>query len=92
MPVTEPVVVAGVGGLILGHILWLIGISMARAASPASIFVLMFSALFLLGAALAIHSAWQAYQAQRWTRAAFLGGLAVSPVLFTIIVLGVTYL
>lgn len=87
-----PVVIAGVGGVILGHIVWLIGISIARAGSPASAWVLLFSALFLLGATLAIYEAWRSYQRQNWTRAAFLGGLAVSPVLFTIVVLGVTYL
>lgn len=87
-----PVAIAGVGGLILGHILWLIGISVARAMSPVSTWVLLFSALFLLGAALAIHQARQYYQSKDWVRAAFLGGLAFSPVVFTVVVLGVTYL
>ena len=87
-----PVIVAGVGGVILGHIIWLIGISMARASSSGSAWVLLFSALFLLGGALAIYQAWQNYQSKQWTRAAFLAGLAVSPVLFTIVALGVTYL
>lgn len=87
-----PVAIAGVGGLILGHILWLIGISIARAMSPVSTWVLLFSALFLLGAALAIHQAWQYYQRKDWVWAAFLGGLAASPVVFTVVVLGVTYL
>lgn len=91
MPVA-PVVVAGIGGGILGHIVWLIGISMARAGSPSSIWVLLFSALFLLGATLSVYEARRSYQRQDWVRAAFLGGLAVSPVLFTIVVLGVTYL
>ena len=92
MPEVTPIAVAGVGGIILGHIVWLIGISMARAGSPVSIWVLMFSALFLLAAALAIYEARRCYQRQDWTRAAFLAGLAVSPVLFTVVVLGVTYL
>ena len=87
-----PVAIAGVGGLILGHMLWLIGISIARAMSPVSTWVLLFSALFLLGSALAIHQARQCYQRKDWVWAAFLGGLAVSPVIFTVVVLGVTYL
>ena len=87
-----PVIVAGVGGVILGHIIWLIGISMARASSSGSVWVLLFSALFLLGGALAIYQARQNYQSKQWTWAAFLAGLAVSPVLFTIVALGVTYL
>lgn len=87
-----PIAIAGVGGLILGHIVWLIGISMARALTPVSMWVLLFSALFLLGSALVIHQAWQEYQRKDLVRAAFLGGLAFSPVVFTLIVLGVTYL
>lgn len=87
-----PVVVAGIGGVILGHIVWLIGVSMARASSPQGVWVLLFSVLFLLGGALAVYYAWQNYQGKQWVRAAFQAGLAVSPVLLTIITLGVTYL
>jgi len=54
--------------------------------------VLVISALFLIGAGAAIYQAWNYYQRKQWTQAAFLGGLAFSPVIFTIIVLGVTYL
>lgn len=91
MPVA-PVAVAGIAGTILGHIVWLIGMSIARAGSPPSAWVLLFSALYLLGATLAIYEAWRSYHRQEWVRTAFLGGLAASPVLFTIVVLGVTYL
>ena len=91
MPVAS-VAAAGIGGAILGHIVWLIGISIARATPSPTPYVLLVSALFLLGAALAIQHARQNYQRQQWVQAAFLAGLAVSPVLFTIIVLGVTYL
>lgn len=91
MPVA-PVAVAGIGGAILGHIVWLIGISIARATPSPTPYVLLFSVLFLLGAALVIHQARLKYQRQEWVWAAFLAGLAVSPVLFTVVVLGVTYL
>jgi multidrug resistance efflux pump len=86
------VVVAGVGGLLLGHILWLLGITVATDSGSRSTVVLVLSVLFLAAAGYAIHRAWQYYQHQQWTPAAFLGGLAVSPVIFTVIVLGVTYL
>jgi hypothetical protein len=36
--------------------------------------------------------AWQRYQRRELTWSAFLAGLAFSPVVFTVIVLGVTYL
>lgn len=86
------VVVAGVGGLILGHIVWLIGITIARSAPSVSTAVLVLSVLFLIAAAWVANQAWQRYQRGELTWAAFLAGLPVSPVIFTLIVLGVTYL
>lgn len=86
------IVVAGIGGLVLGHIIWLLGISAASAAQSVSTAVLVVSALLLAAAGYAIYRSWQAYQGKQWVRAAFLGGLSVSPVLLTIVVLGVTYL
>ena len=44
------VVVAGVGGLLLGHIAWLILISLATASSSISTWVLVFSLLVIIGA------------------------------------------
>ena len=88
-----PVAIAGIGGLILGHIVWLFGVSLARSApSAVSTWVLAVSVLFLLGAAAAISQARQLYERGDLTRAAFLAGLSVSPVLLTLVVLGVTYL
>lgn len=86
------IVVAGIGGLVLGHMLWLLGISAATSAQAVSTAVLVVSAILLTGAGLAIYRAWRSYQRAQLVRAAFLGGLAVSPVIFTVIVLGVTYL
>jgi len=72
---------------------WLLGISLARAApSAVSTWVLAVSVVFLLGAAAAISQARQLYERRELTRAAFLAGLSVSPVLLTLVVLGVTYL
>ncbi len=86
------VIVAGVGGLLIGHIIWLMLISLATASSSVSTWVLAISLLVLVGAVLAGRRAWQRYQRQDFVRAAFLGALPVSPVLFTLIVLGQTYL
>ena len=88
----KPALIAGVGGALLGHALWLVGISIATGSSSRSTAVLIVSAIFLIGAGTAIYQAWNYYQRKQWTQAAFLGGLAFSPVIFTIIVLGVTYL
>lgn len=54
--------------------------------------VLIVSALCLIGAGAAIYQAWNYYQRKQWPQAAFLAGLAFSPMVFTTIVLGVTYL
>ena len=86
------VVVAGVGGLLLGHVLWLILISLATASSSINAWVLVISLLVIIGAVLVGRRAWACYQQKDFVRAAFLGALPVSPVLFTLIVLGQTYL
>ena len=85
-------VIAGIGGLLLGHILWLILISMATGSSAANTWVLVISVLVVVAAALVGRQAWRRYQAKDSVRAAFLGALPVSPVIFTLIVLGQTYL
>ena len=88
-----PVAIAGVGGLILGHIVWLLGISLARAApSRNTTETANTQVLTADGAAAAISQARQLYERRELTRAAFLAGLSVSPVLLTLVVLGVTYL
>jgi len=86
------VVVAGIGGLVLGHILWLLGISLAINAPSRSTAVLLVSVVFLLAAGGVAYLAWQRYQRKELPWAAFLGALAVSPAVFTVIVLGITYL
>ena len=88
----RPVVIAGVGGLVLGHILWLIGITMATRSASVSTWMLVVSALVVIGAAAALYAAWQRYQRKDFVRAAFAAALPVAPMIFTTIVLGVTYL
>ena len=86
------VIVAGIGGLLLGHIIWLILISMATASSSVSTWVLVIALLVIAGAVLLGRRAWDRYQQKDFVKAAFLGALPVSPVIFTLIVLGQTYL
>jgi hypothetical protein len=88
----RPAPIAGIGGVLLGHALWLIGISLATGSASRDTAVLVVSALFLLFAAAMAYLAWQRYQRRQLTWSAFLAGLAFSPVVFTVIVLGVTYL
>jgi hypothetical protein len=84
--------VAGIGGLVAGHILWLAGISLAVATSSIADWVLAVAAVsFVLGGIVA-WLGWRAYQRKSEVWAAFLLALPVSPVLFSLAVLGVTYL
>ena len=84
--------VAGIGGLVVGHILWLAGISLAGATRTVSSWVLIVAAAsFVLGVA-AVLLGWRSYRRKSDVSAAFLWGLPVSPVLLSLTVLGVTYL
>ncbi len=89
---TATTAIAGIGGLILGHALWLVGISIALGSSSVSGGVLIISAFFLVVAGALVYLARQRYERKHLTSAAFLAGLAFSPVVFTLIVLGETYL
>jgi hypothetical protein len=85
-------IVAGVGGFVLGHILWLIAISLATNASDVSTWVLVVALVsFVAGAALG-YLGWRMFGRKDHVRSTFVWGLAVSPVLFSIVILGVTYL
>ena len=86
------VIVAGLGGLILGHILWLVAISLAIGSPSSSTVVLVIAIVVLLAAVWVWGQAWRRYQRQDLAWAAFFAGLPVSPGFFTIVVLGVTYL
>jgi hypothetical protein len=84
--------VAGIGGLVLGHILWLAGITAATSTATVSSWVLVVAATsFVLGGIVAALG-WRAYRRKSDVWVAFLWGLPVAPVLFSLVVLGVTYL
>jgi hypothetical protein len=85
-------VVAGLGGLVIGHILWLIGIKLATATSDVSGWVLVVAGVSFVLGALAGWLGWRHFTRKSYVWATFLWGLLVSPVLFSVIVLGVTYL
>ena len=78
--------------VVIGHILWLIGISIATSAYRVNFWVLILSALIFLAAIAVGYLAWRMYQRKRLVWTAFLACVPISPVVFTVIVLGVTYL
>jgi cytochrome bd-type quinol oxidase subunit 2 len=84
--------VAGIGGLIVGHMLWLAGISVAIATRTVSSWVLVVAAASFIVGIVAGLLAWRAYRRKSEVWAAFLCALPISPVVFSLIVLGVTYL
>ena len=84
--------VAGIGGLIVGHMLWLAGISIAIATRTVSDWVLVVAAVSFVVGIVAGVLGWRAYQRKSEVWAAFLWALPVSPVLLSLVVLGVTYL
>jgi len=77
---------------VVGHILWLAGISFAGSTRTVSSWVLVVAAVsFVVGAASAFLG-WRSYRRKAEVWAAFLWALPVSPVLLSLTVLGVTYL
>ncbi|AMO63335.1 Conserved membrane protein of uncharacterised function [Mycolicibacterium phlei] len=84
--------VAGVGGLVIGHILWLAGISAATSTATVSTWVLVVAGVSFFVGGIAGWLGWRAYQRRSEVWAAFLWGLPFSPVLLSLVVLGVTYL
>jgi hypothetical protein len=84
--------VAGIGGLIIGHMLWLGGISVAIATRTVSSWVLVVAAASFVVGIVAGLLGWRAYRQNREVSAAFLCALPISPVLLSLVVLGVTYL
>ncbi|KHO25049.1 membrane protein [Mycolicibacterium setense] len=85
-------IVAGIVGLVVGHILWLAAITLATEGSRVNIWVLLVAALSFIGGAAGAYFGRRKYQAKSHTWAAFLWALPVSPVIFSLVLLGVTYL
>lgn len=85
-------VVAAIGGLVIGHILWLLAITLAINTSDVSFWVLIVSTVIIALAIVVGWLGWRSYQRKDQVWTAFLWALPIAPVLMTIAVLGVTYL
>jgi hypothetical protein len=85
-------VVAGIGGLVIGHILWLVGIKFATDTSSVNAWVLVVAGVsFVIGVVGGLLGL-RYHRRSAFAKAAFLWCLPISPVLFSLSVLGVTYL
>ncbi|WP_372512820.1 hypothetical protein [Mycolicibacterium diernhoferi] len=89
---SRAVVVAAISGLVIGHMLWLLAITLAIDTSDVSFWVLIASAVIVVSAAAVGWLGWRAYQRKDQVWTAFLWSVPVAPVLLTLTVLGVTYL
>lgn len=85
-------VVAGLGGLVIGHMLWLVGIWFATHSQAVSFWVLITAAVSLGVGVIGGLLGWLCWRRAATAKAAFLWGLPALPVLFSLAVLGVTYL
>ncbi|MBU9762948.1 hypothetical protein FR943_03655 [Mycobacterium sp. TNTM28] len=85
-------IVAGIAGLVAGHILWLAAITLATEGSRVTIWALLVALLSVIGGALGGYFGWRKYQQKSMEWAVFLWALPVSPVVFSLVLLGVTYL
>ncbi|MGV0740786.1 hypothetical protein [Mycolicibacterium sp. XJ870] len=85
-------IVAGIAGLVIGHILWLGAISLATDSSTVNAWVLVVAGLSFAAGVACGWLGWRKYQDKSRVLAVFLWSLPVSPVLFSLGVLGVTYL
>jgi hypothetical protein len=85
-------IVAGLGGLIIGHMLWLTAISFATKTTAVNAWVLVIAAGSLALAVGGGLAGWMYYGRKAFAKAGFLWCLPISPMLFSISVLAVTYL
>jgi hypothetical protein len=85
------IVVSAVGGLVIGHILWLVAISFAIATSTVNTSVLVVSVMFAVLSIAAGIQGWRLHKQKADVWAAFLWCLPISPIIFTLCVLVATY-
>ena len=85
-------VVAGIGGLIIGHMLWLTAISFATKTTTVNAWVLVIAAATLVVGVAGVLLGRRFHRRKASAKAAFLWCLPVSPLLFSVSVLAVTYL
>jgi hypothetical protein len=85
-------IVAGLGGLVIGHMLWLVGITLATNSQSVNLWVLVVAGVSFAVALGGGLLGWSYYRRKASAKAAFLWGLPISPLLFSFAVLGVTYL
>lgn len=76
----------------IGHVLWLVGIKLATMSGSVAFWVLIVAGVSLVAGVVGGLLGYLAYQRRATAKAAFLWALPMLPVLFSISVLGVTYL
>jgi len=77
---------------VIGHILWLIAISLAIATATVNRWVLVIAAVIVVLSAVSFLVSWRLHQRKSYVWSTFLWCLPISPIVFSLAVLGVTYL
>jgi hypothetical protein len=85
-------IVAGIGGLVIGHVLWLVGIKFATETQNVNAWVLVVAGVSFAGGVACGLLGLKYHRRNATAKAAFLWCLPILPVLFSVSVLGVTYL
>ena len=76
----------------IGHIVWLIAISLAIATSSVNRWVLVVAAIIAVTSAAAFVGSWRLHQRKAYIWSTFLWCLPISPIVLTLAVLAVTYI
>jgi uncharacterized membrane protein YfcA len=85
-------IVAGIGGVVIGHILWLIAITVAISTTRVNFWVLVVAAGIAVASAAALVASWRLHRRKSYVWSTFLWCLPISPIAFTLAVLADTYL
>jgi hypothetical protein len=85
-------IIAGLGGLIIGHMLWLTAISFATKSTTVNDWVLVIASGSLVLAVAGGLLGRMFYGRKVFAKAAFMWCVPISPILFSLSVLAVTYL
>jgi hypothetical protein len=92
LSVLRATIVAAIGGLVIGHILWLVGIKLATDTQQVNTWVLVVAGVSFVIGIVGGFLGLKYHRVRATAKAAFLWCLPISPVLFSLSVLGVTYL
>lgn len=85
-------VVGAIGGVVIGYILWLVGVSIGVTTATTATWSVVILIISVLAGAVIWLSGWRLYRRRIHPWAAFLFGLPILPVVLSLCVITVAYL